>query len=61
MTSIISPKIPKIFSCEKCDYNCRNKKDFNKHLLTTKHKILTNTSGFSLKVAEYVCDCGKRR
>ena len=60
MTSIISPKIPKIFSCETCDYKCRNKKDFNKHLLTTKHKILTNTSGFSLKVAEYVCDCGKQ-
>ena len=31
-------KIPKKYYCEKCDYKCCNKKDYNKHLLTLKHK-----------------------
>ena len=32
-----SPKVVKKFSCEKCDYNCRKRSDFEKHLLTSKH------------------------
>ncbi len=31
------PKSPKSFYCEKCDYECYNKKDFSKHLSTRKH------------------------
>lgn len=31
------PKNPIIYSCEKCDYNTSNKKDYNKHLNTPKH------------------------
>ena len=34
----LSPKIPNIFGCTLCDYNTSNKKDYNKHLLTQKHK-----------------------
>ncbi len=26
------------FFCDKCDYCCSKKSDFNKHLLTRKHK-----------------------
>ena len=26
------------FNCKKCDYHTNNKKDFNKHLATIKHK-----------------------
>jgi len=56
-----SPKIPKIFSCEKCDYTCKNKKDFNKHLLTTKHKNRTNRMNKSPKPPndKFICECGK--
>ena len=32
------PKIPDNFSCIKCDYNTCSKKDYNKHILTQKHK-----------------------
>ena len=32
-------KSPKKFNCKKCDYHCSNKKDFNKHLRTTKHSM----------------------
>lgn len=31
------PKNPIIYLCEKCDYNTSNKKDYNKHLNTSKH------------------------
>ena len=34
----------KKFSCIFCTFGCNNKNDFNRHLLTTKHKRLTNTS-----------------
>jgi hypothetical protein len=58
-----SQKIPKKFECKICNYKCSNKKDFNKHLLTAKHKRLTNTD---IKVPEnpqsintFFCDCGK--
>jgi hypothetical protein len=32
------PKIPKIFFCEICHYECSNKKDYSKHLSTRKHE-----------------------
>jgi len=31
-------KIRKIFTCELCDYNTSDSKDFNKHLQTIDHK-----------------------
>ena len=34
-----SPKIPKKYFCKKCDYYTANKKDFQKHCLTEKHKL----------------------
>jgi len=42
MTYIFVPKNPSKYSCESCDYFTSNKKDYNKHILTQKHKILTN-------------------
>ncbi len=49
-------KSPPIFSCEPCNYECKNKKDYNKHLLTNKH-----CKQHSEKVTSgYVCDtCSK--
>ena len=37
----LSQEIPK-FLCNKCQYNTCNKKDYNKHLVTSKHKNATN-------------------
>jgi hypothetical protein len=34
----LSSKIPKKYCCKICDYNTSYSKDFNKHLLTKKHK-----------------------
>ncbi len=57
-----------VFSCKICDYNTCKKHDYNKHLLTMKHKnndsVPTNSDinsdNLSQKLAKsYTCDCGK--
>ena len=67
MTNIENPKNPKNFECKCCNYNTSNKKDYEKHLLTRKHKIRTNTNndeGEILKIPSrnkvYSCNCGKQ-
>ena len=57
-----SPKISAKFYCEKCNYKCCKQSEYNKHILTNKHKILQNptsnpTSEISNKT--YDCICGK--
>ena len=51
-------KSPKIYHCKKCYYTCRNKYDFNKHLSTTKHKMLQNATKM-LQENRQICPCGK--
>jgi hypothetical protein len=62
MTDNLSSKLPSFFCCEKCNYNSSNKKDYNKHLLTRKHKNtdnqLTFTDEKSQKTPSFICDCG---
>jgi hypothetical protein len=49
------------FSCKICNFNCSNKQDYTRHLLTAKHKILTNPNEKTPKnSAAYICDCGKK-
>ena len=61
-----SPKIPKKYTCDLCDYKTSNKKDYSKHLLTLKHQ--NNAKGNILEIKEitkspkhtkYKCECGK--
>jgi hypothetical protein len=56
MSTEISQNIPK-YSCDLCNIKTNNKKDFNKHLLTSKHKdihdfndLSTNSTVFSQKI-----------
>ena len=64
MTNKKIPKNPQNYSCDICYYFTSNKKDYNKHLLTRKHKILTNTNEKSPKIPilndMYECICGKK-
>jgi len=54
------PKNPLNFECIFCDYYTSNKKDYNKHLLTRKHKILINPNNNILKNPKtFKCNCGK--
>lgn len=53
-------KSPKKYFCEICDYSTSNIKDFNKHLATRKHKMLTIVDTKIPKNQLFVCDCGKQ-
>ena len=63
------PKNPQIYCCVKCNYNTSNKKDFNKHNLTMKHKnVVFGSIKEVMEVinpqkspygSEYICRCNK--
>jgi len=56
------PKNAEKFSCEKCHFSCSKKSNYDKHLLTRKHKMLINVNEKMPKnaVPLYECDCGKK-
>ena len=62
MEIILPQKSPKIFSCEKCDFNCRSKKDYNRHLGTRKHKMeLNGNNGNENYPSFFLCEsCNKQ-
>jgi hypothetical protein len=44
-----------------CNYKCRDKSNFNKHLNTIKHKITTTTTTTTTATTtKYECKCGKK-
>ena len=55
-------KIPLKFCCEKCNYNTSVKKDYNKHLMTLKHKNRENSDQENnLSQSKlFICNCGKK-
>ena len=53
------PKISKQFSCLTCDYFCCKQSEFNKHILTNKHKNLQNPTLNSHNQKLFSCKCGK--
>ena len=58
------PKIPKIFECEICEYSTCNKKDYKKHLSTSKHKMVINGNKMVIEKSQnpqhnFDCICGK--
>jgi hypothetical protein len=67
MTDIFTPKNPCDFYCNICDFVTSNKKDYNRHLLTLKHKntdkILTLTDAknpnYPYVTNKFICECGK--
>ena len=46
----LDKKSSKIFYCEKCDYTTSKQSQYDRHILTRKHKILTNTDTKNKKV-----------
>jgi len=56
-TTNISQKVAVKFYCNKCDYKCISKGDFNKHLQSKKH----NTTIIQHKISRtHICCCGKK-
>ena len=55
-----SPKVAEFFHCEKCDYKCYKKSDYEKHLKTKKHNTTKyNKVQHENSQQEYTCECGK--
>jgi len=51
-----SPKIPRKYYCEPCDYNTSNKKDYCKHIMTRKHEMVVNPNEKIPKIpSTYTC------
>jgi len=49
------------FTCTHCYFNCSNKKDYNRHLSTAKHKLMTNNDNTTQKnPLTFICDCGRQ-
>ena len=56
-----TPKNAKIFSCKTCNFECFKQSDFNRHILTAKHKNRTNRTEKTPKNAKAnECVCGKK-
>jgi hypothetical protein len=66
MTNNLQLKVAENLYCNHCDYTTDRKWCYDKHILTAKHKIRTNTNNLQhLVIAnndpkEYKCDCGKQ-
>jgi hypothetical protein len=56
-----SPKLAKKFVCEKCDYKCCKQSDYDKHILTLKHKMdyVGDILDDAKLAVQYYCECGK--
>ena len=52
------PENAKQYICKLCNFKCSKKSNYNTHLLTAKHKMMTNDDNKTPKT--YVCDCGKK-
>jgi len=52
-------KSSKKFHCESCDYFTSRKSQYDRHILTNKHKILQNPTSKKFQGKTYTCNCGK--
>ena len=62
MTIFLTPKTQHAYICEMCHFKSCNRYDYNKHLLTRKHKntIKYNNCAINpVKPTIFTCDCGK--
>jgi hypothetical protein len=57
-----TPKNAVVFVCKSCDFKCRKESEYKRHILTRKHKILTNPNDILTKKTpdeSFTCKCGK--
>ena len=52
-----SSEILQKFYCDKCDYSCSRRGDFNKHVQSVKHNATLSYKNATEN--SYTCDCGK--
>ena len=54
------PIVAHKFNCISCNYNCSKKSDYDKHILTNKHKNLQNPTSNLVQSVQISCLCGKK-
>jgi hypothetical protein len=55
------PKNAGLYECILCDFKCSKQHNYDTHLLTSKHKIRTNTNEkMPQNAKEHSCNCGKK-
>jgi len=59
MNDRLTSKHIKNFVCKKCDFSCSKIGDYKRHLLTLKHKKITNNDGDVINNNKFICKCGK--
>jgi len=47
MATNLVPKSSEKYFCEICDFNCSRKSQYDRHLMTRKHQMATNSNKFS--------------
>lgn len=64
MSTEMPKKTPIKFYCSVCDYSTCNKKDYNRHLSTVKHKTFSKSTIINKESpqipAPFICDCGRQ-
>ena len=61
MATYFTSKNIKKITCNICDFECSKKGDYNRHLLTRKHKLATNCNENYINDVNYTCDiCNKQ-
>ena len=60
MVSKKTPKNAMKFYCKCCDYGTGKPSEYNKHLLTAKHKMVSNGIKKSPIIRPYMCVCGRK-
>ena len=51
-------KNEKKFNCVLCDFKCSHSSDWTRHILTAKHKMVTNGNELSIPIISHICLCG---
>jgi hypothetical protein len=60
MSTFLGPKSSQIFECKKCNYITSRKSQYERHLMTSKHKMSTNINKNVQESSDtYICECGK--
>ena len=64
MNDILAPENAEKYSCKCCDFKCSKKSEWDRHILTLKHKrndkMMTNDDKITPKSATlFQCECGK--
>ena len=56
-----TPKNAEKFCCEKCNFTCFKQSEWNRHIMTRKHKMLINANEMLIEKTPkvYTCECGR--